>query len=214
MSVDSSGSSPEYSIVRAAALQDIESLQRRYAHNTDRIGWEVDLKPDTPRWAELRAYYAEIFYPDALLRVLDKGEYMYEGHGPEAWLQVASGALTEFRVTQHFIGTQTVEIESLAFDADSLQITSGVARVISHLHANHLRSAAGGTTTDDDQSVRLVVGSYHSEARFDAEHAQQTGNGWRMSAMTLAYATEEWRALGEIEKLSGAFGIQAPGAQQ
>ncbi|NIO43282.1 MAG: hypothetical protein GTO41_25890, partial [Burkholderiales bacterium] len=90
-------------LVTTVAKLEIEYLQRHYALATDLIGLNTE-----ESIARGRAIYRRVFTPDVKIRATEKGELVFAAVGPEAWLDVAAGALSVFDKTQHLVGTQIV----------------------------------------------------------------------------------------------------------
>jgi hypothetical protein len=86
--------------------------------------------------------------------------------GPLAWLEFVKTSLSALRGTQHLIGSQVVEINSLP----DLQGVGGAAVMTSYLLATQV--GAGG-------EVSRVTGTYFSTATHTSEA------GWQISEMML-----------------------------
>lgn len=148
-------------VVSMVARQDIEYLRRQYARATDLIGL------NTPEGiAEGRAIYRRIFSPDAKITTTEGGKVGFSAVGPDAWVDVAAGALSVFANTQHLIGTQLVEIHNLP-DA---QGEGGEASMTSYLQAWH---------DDPGRVLDIFIGTYHDSVRYTP------GVGWQIYAMEL-----------------------------
>ncbi len=155
--------------VRTKAVQDIEYLRRGYARATDAIGRNTESDIEAGR-----GVYRRIFTPDAKI-----GASGIDGKrtGPDAWVEVVRDALGPMGPTQHFIGTQTVEIEALEVNEDC-EVVSGSAHMDSHVQAWHDRA---------DGKVWIFVGNYVDRVVF-------TPNiGWQIADMQLVAITEEVR---------------------
>lgn len=148
-------------VARMLARQDIEYLRREYARATDLIGL------NTPEGiAEGREIYRRIFTENAKIRTTEGGKTGFSAVGPDAWVEVAAEALSVFASTQHLIGTQLVEIQSLP-DAKG---KGGEATMTSYLQAWH---------DDPDRVVDIFIGTYHDSVRYTP------GVGWQIYAMEL-----------------------------
>ncbi len=101
--------------------------------------------------------------------------------GPDAWVDVVIDALgVSYADTQHLIGTQLVDIESLELDAEG-RVVAGEATMSSYLQAWH-------ASPDDD--VWLFLGTYHDKVRF------MLGAGWQIYDTTLEQVSGEERPMG------------------
>ena len=150
-----------------AAKAQICELQRLYAVATDLIG------EDTPRSiAEGRAIYRRIFTPDAEIKAAGVEPQI----GPDAWVDLVSGALDEFNATQHFVGTQLAEVRHLPSPSHS----TGAGRLTSHLQAWHAKP---------DGDMWHFIGTYNSEVVYTAD------TGWQISQMELVQVSEDYRRL-------------------
>jgi len=155
--------------LRSQAIQEIEHLRRAYARATDAIG------SDTAAQVEAgRETYRRIFTADVAIRASGIDGLTT---GPDAWVEVVRDALGPMQATQHFIGTQTVDIDALEFDADC-RLQHGSARMDSYLQAWHTRA---------DGSVWLFVGNYADEVLYTP------GAGWQIATMALQRIAEEVR---------------------
>ena len=165
-------------LARLQAVQDIEYLRRLYAKATDLIGLA------TPEAIEEgRKIYHQIFSPDARL---DAGPDREPQVGPDAWVELVLGALGELGATQHLIGTQLVNIESLEV-ADG-EIVAGSAKMESYLQAWHELN---------DEQVWLFLGTYFDELIF------VPGEGWKITRMDLKQVAGETRYMGEAVASAG-----------
>lgn len=162
-------------IARTVAIQDIEYLRRLYARATDGIG---ENSPEAIR--EGREVYHQIFTDDVTLRVKGGGVPAEDTVGPDAWVKVVADALGKYAATQHLIGTQLVDIETLDLD-DSGSIVAGTALMSSYLQAWH--------ATPEDR-VWLFLGTYHDKVRY------QAGIGWQIYDTTLERVSGEERPMG------------------
>lgn len=156
-------------LIRAKVIQDIEYLRRAYARATDAIG--KDTETDV---ASGRAIYQRIFTTDAQI-----GAHGIEGRqtGPDAWVTVVRDALGPMGPTQHFIGTQIVDLERLELD-ESCAVRSGDASMNSYVQAWHVM---------EDGKIWLFVGNYADKVAF------RPGVGWQIHDMYLERITEEFR---------------------
>lgn len=153
-----------------AAKQEIAELRCLYAKATDLIGSGA---PDAV--AEGRAIYHRIFTPDATIAASMEDSVT----GPDAWVDVVLEALEDYQDTQHLIGTQLVDIDSLP-GADG----TGSGRMQSYLQAWH--SKANG-------QLWLFMGSY------DDQVVYSEANGWQIANMMLSEVAQETRQLGTDE---------------
>ncbi|BFM08316.1 nuclear transport factor 2 family protein [Halioxenophilus aromaticivorans] len=154
-------SSLKQKMAETVATQKIEYLRRQYARATDLIGL------NTPEGiAQGRALYQRVFTPDAKIRTVDGGEVGFEAQGPDAWVDVAAGALKVFANTQHLIGTQLVTIEQLPDKKGQ----GGQASMSSYLQAWH--DAPG-------EKLDIFIGVYHDKMQYTP------GVGWQIYDMTL-----------------------------
>ena len=145
-----------------AATQNIEYLQRWYARATDLIGTN-----DPSNIEEGRAIYHRIFTPDVRISASDpQAGRDFVAQGPDQWVDVVAGALAVFDSTQHLLGTQIVELDSLP-DADG---KGGEGKMSSFLQAWH---------QDDDRVIDIYLGTYYSKVRYTQ------GIGWQIYDMRL-----------------------------
>ena len=159
------------------ARQDIQYLQQLYAKATDIIGTNTEQGV-----AEGRAIYHRIFTADAMVRAGPSDGEQLVRQGPDGWVEVVAEALDPYSSTQHLIGTQIVEIESMNVDSQGA-VTAGEARMESYLQAWHENKPAG--------TVWLFLGTYYSKVRFTP------GIGWQIHDMTLTQVAGENRTLGD-----------------
>ena len=144
------------------ATLDIEYLQRWYARATDLIGTN-----DAANIEEGRKIYHRIFTLDAHISASDpEANRELTAQGPDQWVDVVAGALAVFDSTQHLLGTQIVELESLP-DAEG---NGGQASVASYLQAWH---------HDPDRVIDIFLGTYYSKVRYNH------GIGWQIYDMRL-----------------------------
>lgn len=154
---------------------EIEYLQRWYARATDLLG-----EADEQSVSEGTAIYQRIFTPDIEITVTGNRTEERRSSGIDGWLEVVIGALSPLGPTQHLIGTQLVEIQTLSMQVDN-RIASGTALMRSYLQAWH--------DTPDGQ-VFLFIGTYTSDVRFTP------GIGWQIWRMNLNRITGETRPMG------------------
>ena len=154
---------------KTQAIQEIEYLKRWYAKATDQIGIAT---PESI--AEGRAIYHRVFTADAQL---DAGPDREPQVGPDGWVDLVLGALGELGPTQHLIGTQLVEIQSLELD-DGCNVVAGSATMESYLQAWHEQK---------DEKVWLFLGTYFEDAVFIPD------TGWRIEKMILRQVAGETR---------------------
>ncbi len=159
-------------IARTVAIQKIEYLRRLYARATDQIG-----KNTPASIAEGRATYHRIFTANVIFRLKGEGDTV----GPDAWVDVVIDALgVDYKDTQHLIGTQLVDIESLELDAEG-RVVAGEATMSSYLQAWH-------ASPDDD--VWLFLGTYSDKVRY------RPNAGWQIYDTTLERVSGEERPMG------------------
>ncbi|MFB3105879.1 MAG: nuclear transport factor 2 family protein [Pseudomonadales bacterium] len=175
MATGASAADNAATVARTVAIQQIEYLRRLYARATDQIG------ENTPASiAEGRATYHRIFTADVILRVRGEGIPASDTVGPDAWVDVVTGALASYAATQHLIGTQLVDIESIEIDASG-NIVAGEATMSSYLQAWH---------ASPDDNVWLFLGTYHDKVRYSS------GFGWQIYDSTLERVSGEERPMG------------------
>lgn len=161
-------------IASTIAIQDIEYLRRLYARATDRIG------ENTPESiSEGRATYHQIFTPDVSFQVKGEGTPAEDTIGPDAWVKVVVDALGPIEATQHLIGTQLVNIESIETDTAG-NVIAGEASMTSYLQAWHARA---------NGNVWLFIGSYDDKARYTV------GQGWQIYNTTIERISGEERPM-------------------
>lgn len=151
----------EFSLNDVRARQEIEYLQRWYARATDLIGTN---QPDNIEAG--REIYHRIFTPDASIQASDPTGAYFKVTGPDEWVKVVDGALSVFDSTQHLLGTQIVDIESLPDDDGQ----GGRASMTSYLQAWH---------HDPDRVIDIYLGTYSSQVRYTQ------GVGWQIFDMRL-----------------------------
>ena len=157
---------------KTIAIQQIEYLRREYAKATDLIGIADDASV-----AAGRAIYRRIFAQDASFEVSGPETSPLSADGPDGWVQVVLEALGPMGPTQHLIGTQVVEIDSIAFD-EVCDVIEGRATMQSYVQAWH--------DTADEQ-VWLFIGTYFDQVVFTP------GIGWQIKHMELRRVTGEMR---------------------
>ncbi len=139
------------------ARQEIAQLQRLYAQATDLIAADSEANE-----AAVAATYRRIFTTDARIGV--RGQMSVSGH--LAWLEFVKTSLSALRSTQHLIGSQVVEINSLP----NLQGVGGEAVMTSYLQA---------TQVGADGDLSRVTGTYFATATHTPEA------GWQLAEMIL-----------------------------
>jgi hypothetical protein len=154
---------------KTQATIEIEYLKRRYGKATDLIGTAT---PEAI--AEGRAIYHQVFTEKA---VLDAGSTVDPAIGADGWVDMVLGALGELGPTQHLIGTQLVEIESMELD-DDCNVVAGKAKMESYLQAWHERL---------DEKVWVFLGTYYDDIVFTP------GVGWQIERMSLVQKAGETR---------------------
>ena len=151
----------DYAVAEMVARQEIEYLQRLYARATDQIGTNLPENVEAGR-----AVYQRIFTQDATICASDPSGVEFRVVGPDDWVKVVDGALSAFDSTQHLLGTQIVELDSLP-DADG---KGGEGRMSSFLQAWH---------QDDDRVIDIYLGTYYSKVRYTRSI------GWQIYDMRL-----------------------------
>ena len=154
-------SADDMSMEAMLAKQNIEYLQRFYARATDQIGTNIPENIEAGR-----AIYHRIFTADATISASDPAGTEFRVTGPDEWVKVVDGALSVFDSTQHLLGTQIVELDSLP-DADG---KGGEGKMSSFLQAWH---------QDDDRVIDIYLGTYYSKVRYNQ------GIGWQIYDMRL-----------------------------
>lgn len=143
------------------AQREIEYLRRRYARATDLLGLNTE-----EGIAQGRDIYHTIFTADARISATADGEVLLSAIGPDGWVDVAAAALAEFAATQHLIGTQLVDIQSLPDGRGE----GGRAMMISYLQAWH---------DTPGRLLDIFIGTYHDVVEF------VPGIGWQIAVMEL-----------------------------
>ncbi len=118
--------------------------------------------------AEVEATYLRLFTADAHIGV--RGQMSV--NGPLAWLEFVITSLSTLRGTQHLIGSQVVEINSLP----NLQGVGGEAVMTSYLHA---------TQVGADGELSRTIGTYFSTATYMPDMPDMPEAGWQFSEMML-----------------------------
>ena len=169
-------------IAMQQARTEIENLRRWYAIATDKLGQADDANAK----AEGLDIYHRIFTATADVKVSGVTAKALHGTGPDAWAQVASNALQDYRATQHLIGTQVVTFSSLVFSTEKsngmIDIAAGRATMSSYLQAWHAWP---------NRRLRLVMGTYLDELVYSPDI------GWQISSMDLVHVSGEQRQLGD-----------------
>ncbi len=151
----------DHQVAEMLAKHEIEYLQRLYARATDQIGTNIPENIEAGR-----AVYHRIFTPEATIRASDPSGAEFRVVGPDEWVKVVDGALSVFDSTQHLLGTQIVELDSLP-DATG---SGGEGKMSSFLQAWH---------QDDDRVIDIYLGTYYSKVRYTQ------GIGWQICDMRL-----------------------------
>ena len=149
------------------AKNDICDLQRLYAKATDLLCINTAAAN-----AEATQIYHRIFTPAAVI----KASGMDPKTGPDAWVELVIGALEEFSATQHFIGTQIAEVQSMPANAQS----NGRGSLFSHLQAWHAKP---------DGNMWHYIGIYESAV------VHTPGLGWQIEEMQLIQVSEDYRKI-------------------
>ena len=165
-----------HTAAKSTAVQQIEYLRRWYARATDLLGTAT--KEST---AEGRAIYHRIFSPNVTFTISGPDAKPLSATGPDSWVHVVLDALAPLGPTQHLIGTQLVEIQSLQLN-DDCEITEGRAHMQSYVQAWHEMP---------DDKVWLFLGTYIDEVEF------KPGVGWQIQQMELTRVTGETRPMDE-----------------
>jgi hypothetical protein len=158
---------------RFQSTLEIETLQRRYAIATDLLGHSAAGSIE-----EGTAIYHRIFTPDVDMSLARIDGEIKRFSGIEAWAELVESVLGQYVATQHLIGTQVVDFESLDVDESGLA-TAGNGLLKSYLQGWH---------TFPDGRIWLVVGIYHAKVRY------APGTGWQIWHMHLEHVTNEMRA--------------------
>ena len=168
-------------IARTVARQNIEYLRRAYAKATDLIGLA-----DTHSIESGRQIYHSIFSPSVEFSTSGEGTQPLRGKGPDSWVDVVVQALGPIGPTQHLVGTQLVEIQTMNLAEDG-SVVSGAARMESYVQAWHEMG---------DGKVWLFLGTYFDEISFYPDV------GWRIDKMKLHRVAGENRPMGEAVALA------------
>jgi hypothetical protein len=162
-------------LVRQARFQstlEIETLQRRYAIATDLLGHS-----ESGSVAHGSAIYHSIFTPDVTMTLVRLDGEIKQFSGIDAWAGLVEITLGQYISTQHLIGTQVVDFESLVVDESGL-VTAGDGLLKSYLQGWH---------TFPDGRIWLVVGIYHAKVRYT------NAAGWQIWHMKLEHVANETR---------------------
>jgi hypothetical protein len=151
----------------ALAKQEIADLRRQYARATDLIGLNTESSI-----AAGRAVYHRIFAADAKIGATGQPSVT----GPDAWVDIAATALKVYQDTQHLIGTQVVDLESMP-DNRGL---GGAASMTSYLQAWHAKA---------DGELWLFIGTYHDKL------VHTPGTGWQIGEMMLEQVSGDTRQI-------------------
>ena len=154
------------------SILEIENLQRRYAIATDLLGQKT-----VGPVAEGTATYLSIFTTDVEMSLVRLDGEIKRFTGIEEWAELVEMALSQYVSTQHLIGTQVVDLDSLAVDKTGL-VTAGSGLLRSHLQGWH---------TFVDGRIWLVVGIYYAKVRYTANA------GWQIWHMHLEHVANETR---------------------
>ena len=147
------------------AKHEIEYLQRLYARATDQIGTNV---PENIEAGRRFITGSSLRMP----RFAPVTPAVRSSVGPDEWVKVVDGALSVFDSTQHLLGTQIVELDSLP-DANG---SGGEGKMSSYLQAWH---------QDDDRVIDIYLGTYYSKVRYTQ------GIGWQIYDMQLVKVAGE-----------------------
>ena len=157
---------------RFQSTLEIETLQRRYAIATDLLGHSAAGSVE-----EGTAIYHSIFTPDVDMSLARLDGEIKRFSGIEAWAELVESALGQYVATQHLIGTQVVDFESLEVDKSGLA-TAG---------AGLLKSYVQGWHTFPDGRIWLVVGIYQAKVRYTP------CTGWQIWHMHLEHVATDMR---------------------
>ena len=122
--------------------------------------------------AEGRRIYHRIFTHTAVIGATGREDVI----GPDVWIEVVLDALKVYEKTQHLIGTQLVEVQSLPNPSAAV----GSASMSSYLQAWHAKA---------DGELWLFIGSYADQLVYSSEH------GWQIARMMLEQVSGETRQL-------------------
>lgn len=164
--------------MHAEAHLEIEYLRRLYALATDLIG-----TGENDAVAKGRAIYHQIFTPDAYLTTAGMAGDPLVANGPEEWVDVVLGALTDYSATQHLIGTQIAYMKNIETDSSGA-VLSGEAHLDSYLQAWHEKLSDG--------TVWVFIGTYEDRVTYSA------AGGWQIAESTLRHTSTETRLLGTL----------------
>ena len=162
----------------SAARQDVEYLRRWYGVATDLVGLS---KSDNPgAFNEGRKIYRRIFTPDANITI--SGNPFVDptlGTSPDQWADFVNAVLGEtFLATQHLIGTQVFEIDTLPSTSPAQGGSTGHATGSSYLQAFHETHA---------QTCSVFNGTYFDKAKVAT--LRGGGMGWQIYDMNLVRVT-------------------------
>ncbi len=168
------------SIDEVVAKAQIMELRRMYGRATDLLGAGKDhdhFGQDGPLSTEIKHFiarniYRRIFTEDATISASGGA---LTGVGPDDWADKVAGALGVFSATQHMLGTQLVEINTLPDDVRG----GGGATMQSYLNALH-EFAPGG-------NIFIYRGTYFDKVRYTPEV------GWQIYDMELVQVSGELR---------------------
>ncbi len=149
------------------AKNQICELQRLYAIATDLL---TDSSPQNITTAT--DIYRRIFTPQAEIHAAGVEPQI----GPDAWVELVSGALEVFAVTQHSIGTQIAQVSQLPDGKNA----TGQGQLTSHLQAWHAKS---------DGDMWHFIGTYESSVTFSRQA------GWQINEMHLFKVSEDYRKI-------------------
>jgi hypothetical protein len=159
-------------LIKAAARQEIEYLQRGYAKATDLLGIT-----EGDSFDKGRDLYRTIFTADANFSVSGEGAPEMNAVGPDAWADIVAQTLGPMGPTQHLTGTQRVSDLDVQISSDC-KVTGGTAGLETYLQAWH--------DMPNDQ-IWMFMGTYVD----DVVYVQ--GKGWQISKMDLVRTTTETR---------------------
>lgn len=159
-------------LIKAAARQEIEYLQRRYAKATDFLGIT-----EGDSFDKGRDLYRTIFTADANFSVSGEGAPEMNAVGPDAWADIVAQTLGPMGPTQHLIGTQLVSDLDLQISPDC-HVIAGSAGLESYVQAWH---------DLPNSQIWTFIGTYVDDVVY------VRGKGWQISKMNLVRVTTETR---------------------
>lgn len=159
-------------LIKAAARQEIEYLQRGYAKATDLLGIT-----DGDSFDKGRDLYRKIFTADANFSVSGEGAPEMNAVGPDAWADIVAQTLGPMGPTQHLTGTQRVSDLDLQISSDC-KVTGGTAGLETYVQAWH---------DMPNGQIWMFMGTYVDDVIY------LPGTGWRISKMDLVRTTTETR---------------------